>query len=277
MVFVPEGEFKMGMGGNGTALLPEEQDQWPEHKVWLKGFWIDRYEVSNRQYALFLDWIAKNKSKAHAFCSPDEPKNKDHTPASWGSPRFSGDAHPVVGVDWWDAYAYAAFAKKRLPTEAEWERAARGTDARVFPWGPDFDAKKCVWPEFWLKRSPTDDSDWNDFVNNAPRLTAPVDACDDGKSVAGISNMAGNVAEWVGDWYLASYYHDRWTKATEGMGSGTDREPRGPETGTERVIRGGSWATRASSRLTTTFRDHDRPGTRVNWVGFRCAKDGDGP
>jgi serine/threonine protein kinase/formylglycine-generating enzyme required for sulfatase activity len=277
MVLVPSGDFIMGVGGNGSVVTHD--DQWPARKVWLPAFYLDKFEVTNRQYARFLEDV-KHKTNPHAWCADDEPKNKDHTPAAWGSPKFGGDAHPVVGVDWFDAYAYARWAKKRLPTEAEWERAARGTDERAFPWGPDgWDPRKCVSPEFWLKKSVADDGgwqEWTDFAKNAGRVTLPVDALEEGRSPVGCYNMAGNAAEWVSDGYGATYYHDQWLKATQGMGAGVDRSPQGPSDAKERVIRGGSWNSRFSDALSVTYRSSADPRSRELWIGFRCAKDASG-
>ena len=146
-------------------------------RVHLKGFHIDLYEVSNEDYGKFLAWIQKTAD--HSNCHPDEPEGKDHTPAHWDDAKFNAPRQPVVGVDWLDAYAYAAWAGKRLPTADEWEKAARGTDGRLYPWGSSFDADKCV--------SGNDDSD----------RPQPIDVKPEGRSPYGLYNMTGNVCEWV--------------------------------------------------------------------------------
>ncbi|MBI3725554.1 SUMF1/EgtB/PvdO family nonheme iron enzyme, partial [bacterium] len=160
MVLIAASEFTMGVP---SPVETPYLDQTPDRKVTLDAFSIDRYEVTNNQYGKFLEWIAKNKEQAHRYCSPREQKDKDHTPAEWDSPRFGGAAHPVVGVDWFDAYAFSRWARKRLPTEAEWERTARGTDARPYPWGKSWEPKKCVSPAHWLKSPVLDDALWQKF------------------------------------------------------------------------------------------------------------------
>jgi formylglycine-generating enzyme required for sulfatase activity len=269
MVPVPAGDATMGQD---SVADESRADETPAHAVKLGAFRIDRYEVSNRQYAAFLDWIAKNPQKAHSHCHPEEPKEKDHTPLAWKAARFGGDPYPVVGVDWFDAWAYAHWARKRLPTEAEWERAARGTDGRTFPWGTTWDPLKCLCPEGLIKRPVVTDADWQGFEewvrDTAPRLTAPVNAFPEGRSPCGAYNMAGNAAEWVLDWYDDRYYE-------ECKASGTVKDPTGPVRGKLRVIRGGAWAARSTVLFETTNRLALDPLARKLWLGFRCAKEGE--
>lgn len=162
-------------------------------------FSIDRTEVTNAEYRKFL-----SARKDHGLCHPDEPKDKDHTPRYWGrfnpllddpeyartapfSPEtFTQDDAPVVGVDWFDAYAYAAWAGKRLPTEAEWELAAGGTEKRLWPWGNEWAWGKC-----------NTGGDKDGYV-----YPAPVGRFPEGRSPYGCEDMAGNVAEWCADWYV---------------------------------------------------------------------------
>lgn len=148
----------------------------------LPAFYIDKYEVTNAEYGVFLDYIKKTGD--HSFCHPDEPKNKDHTPKDWGKERTDQPNCPVTGVDWFDAYAYARFVGKRLPTEEEWERAARGTSGRSFPWG-----------------SSKDDSEWVNSSNaDGFAGIAPVDSLPAGESECGCANMMGNAEEWTASW-----------------------------------------------------------------------------
>ena len=270
LVRVSAGKFRMGTNRivQYDARDPERNNEFPDHDVQLDDFAIGKYEVTNHLYARFLE--ALKKGKTHRYCHESEPANKDHTPSLWKSAKFGGDAHPVVGVDWWDAYAFCKWAGGRLPTEAEWERAARGTEGRQFPWGDEFDPKKCVCAWFWAKDDPRYDdvfAQFNDWVKGATQVTLPVDALPEGKSPAGAYNMAGNVAEWVSDWYGEHYYDTFMDRLA--------RNPQGPDSGTERVVRGGRWGDRSPAYFLTTERSAVSPGTRVEWLGFRCAKGAD--
>jgi formylglycine-generating enzyme required for sulfatase activity len=222
MVLVPAGEFTMGsMAGD-----PDEQ---PVRKVYLDAFWIDKDQLSVGKYGTFLD------ATSH------------QTPADWDiMSKPMNQKRPVVNVDWTDADAYCRWAGKRLPTEAEWEKAARGTDGRTYPWGnqlpTDFHAnmKKEVW-------------------NNHVVLT-PVGFFEAGKSPYGIYDMAGNVWEWVNDWYSKDYYK-----------TGPLRNPTGPTKGDYNVVRGGSWGS-SPKDLRSSDRESRLPSFGSLGTGIRCAK-----
>lgn len=228
MVLVPAGEFMMGARQDDNMA---GQDERMAHRVQLDAFYIDQYEVTTARYARFL---RETKRPAPKFWS-------DEIPQRYGN-------KPVIGVDWNDAAAYCARIGKRLPTEAEWERAARGTDQRLYPWG---------------NASPNDTLANLDRCCNVKGYEALTDdgSFESGKSPYGAYDMAGNVWEWVADWYDGDYY-----------GSSPERNPTGPSTGEKRVLRGGGWDSApayvrslARLKLSPTFR-HDN-------IGFRCAQD----
>lgn len=229
MVLIPAGPFIMGIDG-----IKEEQR--PKHKVYIDTFYIDRYEVTNAQYYEFLDYVKKTKN--HSKCHKDEPINKDHTPLNWELDYYNHPEYPVVRVDWYDAYAYASWAGKRLPTEAEWEKAARGTDERKWPWGNDWNPEKCN----------TGDPE-------------PVGSYEAGKSPYGCHDMAGSVAEWCADWGDMRYYN-----------KSPNRNPTGPEEGDKKIIRGGSRFANVGVLLRCTARKTMSPKLGNMGVGFRCVK-----
>jgi len=225
MDVIPEGAFTMGFDG-AQAL----EDERPAHRVWLDAFSIDRYEVSTAQYAVFL--AAANRP----------------APWQWDSVRLAEHAaQPVIGVDWHDADAYCHSKRKRLPTEAEWEKAARGTDGRLYPWGNQAPTKELA--NFALGSR---------FSYSLVLL--PVQSYEQGKSPYGVYQMAGNAYEWVQDWYGSNYYD-----------TSAERNPQGPEEGQFKVLRGGSWSD-LPKYLLTYGRFKLPPETRNSYAGFRCAK-----
>ena len=236
MVYVPAGAFEMGSDDGAD-------DEQPVHKVTLDGYWIDRTEVTNAQYQVFVS------AKGH----------RAPTRCDWGEPTYEDgnkSDHPVVCVSWDDASAYCEWAGGRLPTEAEWEKAARGTDGRVYPWGNEFDCAKGNFD---------DETTLDEYVVpggvdcDGYERTAPVGSYAAGASPYGALDMAGNVWEWVGDWY--------------GAYPGADQEnPTGPATGEYRVLRGGSWSDNYPYALRGADRNVWRPGDTSYYLGFRCAR-----
>jgi len=263
LVYVPAGEFTMGSAGSdGDA----DDDEKPQHKVYLDAYWIDRTEVTNAMFAQFVAAAgyktdAEKAGKGYVF-NPTSKGWEETAGADWQHPRGPGsdlaglDAHPVVQVSWNDAAAYCAWAGRRLPTEAEWEKAARGTDGRKFPWG-----NQTVAGDLLNFADRNLDVDWADKnVDDGYQFTAPVGSYPKGASPYGALDMAGNVWEWAADWYDEKYY-----------ASSPVASPKGPDTGQYRVLRGGSWDydqrfVRAASR------NRNDPENRNDLIGFRCAR-----
>jgi formylglycine-generating enzyme required for sulfatase activity len=223
MVLVPAGKFLMGTNESdrkGANVPRTYDDARPEHSVPLPAFYIDKTEVTNAAYLKFCE----------ATHYPVPPGWKNGT-----FPEGQAD-FPVTRVSWYEAAAYAHWAGKRLPTEAEWEKAARGTDGRTYPWGKDWNEKNLV----WNRSTP-------DKVGSKPQGASPYGALD----------MAGNVFEWVNDWYHA------YPKAPVAF----------PEYNqTLKVIRGGGFYG-YSFAASTFYRSVDFPTARSEWIGFRCARD----
>ncbi len=234
MALIPEGEFVMGNNhGNST-----EQ---PERKVYLNRYWIDKYEETFVQYYAFVNVTGHRKPRLAGYLGVE---TKD-------LPRLMNPFSAVVGVSWEDAVAYCQWKGKRLPTEAEWEKAAKGTNQRKWPWGNE------ERPEYANLKGDADGA----------RYTAPVGAFRQDKSPYGAFDMAGNVMEWVADWYQEDYY-----------GVMPARNPLGPQKGEQtahfgeqRVIRGASWND-SLERAQTTVRFKMNPNYRDVTIGFRCAK-----
>jgi formylglycine-generating enzyme required for sulfatase activity len=224
MVLVPGGEFTMGSPAG-------DADEQPAHRVLVDSFFMDKYEVTVRQYGVFLQEAGGDR--------PSEWKTMNKT---------VNQNRPVMGVDWADAARYCKWAGKRLPTEAEWEKAARGTDGRLYPWGND--------PPTPLH------ANFGKTGSNDHGSLAPVGTLEHGKSPYGIYDMAGNVWEWVSDWYDDAYYKNS-----------PPQNPAGPPMGGFKVIRGGSWAS-GPRNLRSADRYWDPPSFRsLYFPGFRCAKN----
>jgi formylglycine-generating enzyme required for sulfatase activity len=224
MTIIPRGEFVMGSS--------EHSDDTP-HRVVLDAFAIDKYETSNRLYGEFM------QATGHP------------APAYWDNPRLNKAVQPVVGVNWYDAKAFCEWKGKRLPTEAEWERAAKGPSGDYhFPWGHTFDAKKANYGQ---------QIGW----------TTPVDSYPEGVNGFGLYNMAGNVFEWVADWYDPKYYSNSPALNPHGPDKGYNFANQGPV----KVLRGGSWLAPETS-LHTSHRFWNQPENNSYGVGlgFRCAK-----
>jgi formylglycine-generating enzyme required for sulfatase activity len=225
------------MGSSDSDDANADGDEKPMHSVKLDEFWIDKYEVTNADFAQFVE--------ATGYQTDAEKEGLSKT---WRDAAEDKDNHPVVYVSWNDAVAYCQWLGKRLPTEAEWEKAARGTDGKIWPWGNDWD---------------------EDSVNSkdaGPGHTMAVGSYPDGASPYGAEDMAGNVCEWVTDRYQWDYY----------QAAPDHNNPQGPNQGASRVVRGGSWAlpqglTRCASRFGFL------PWVRRDDLGFRCASSSPSP
>lgn len=229
MVLVQTGEFTMGSREEDESAKSDER---PAHSVYLDAYYIDQYEVTTGRYAKFF---RETKRPAPTYWS--EQVLKQH------------GQKPVVGVDWNDAKAYCAWAGKRLPTEAEWEKAARGTDQWLYPWGNEAPSEQ--------RGNINHCCDFKDYG-----VLTDVGSFEQGTSLYGAHDMAGNVLEWVADWYDANYYRES-----------PARNPKGSASGEYRVRRGGSWNS-APDDVRSADRYGDTPTSRNDLVGFRCAQDG---
>ncbi|WP_455378349.1 formylglycine-generating enzyme family protein [Petrachloros mirabilis] len=226
MVEIPAGPFIRGTESGGF-------DEQPQRTIVLDTFSIDRYEVTNHQYQQFV------LATGHRKAGPPSRYAK-----SIG--RMRGPSQPVVYVSWDDAAEYCHWKGRRLPTEAEWEKAMRGVDGRLWPWGSRERLNAANWAR----------------VQDGFDVTAPVGTFQDDRSPYGVMDGAGNVMEWVGDWYGELYYKDA-----------PEKDPQSPEYGTFRVLRGGSYTTTGGD-LRITSRSKMVPDFRDETIGFRCAISG---
>ena len=230
MVLIPAGEFTMGRAkttqDDKTGMRPLVlRDDRPAHVVFLDAYYVDTHEVTQGQYERFVEATGRR------------------TPYHWpaGSAPDGKRDHPVHNVDWDDAKGYCDWRGKRLPTEAEWERAARGgLEGKDYPWGDD---------------SPTRDQ----ARYNTPAGPGPVGSFL--PNAFGVHDVAGGVSEWCSDWFDRIYYE-----------TSPSKNPQGPDDGMYRVIRGGSWSD-GPRRITVFFRNWVRPNQRTPNIGFRCVKD----
>ncbi|MCF6157314.1 MAG: formylglycine-generating enzyme family protein [wastewater metagenome] len=281
MVLIPEGPFLMGSTKHDIDKLLEldqniETDrlynEFPQREISLNAYLIDKHPVTNAQFKRFIE---SGGYREKAFWSDtgwkyiieNPPGDSDLDAISQGEQDC-----PVVNISWYEAEAFANWAGKRLPTEAEWEKAARGSDGRMYPWGNDFDKARLNCAELKIEK-PT-----------------PVTKFPQGQSVYGCFDMAGNVWEWVADWYDSQYYQHS-----------PDENPQGPTIAEEnpyfgrpedvgisiyelkpsptsgvlsgcKVLRGGSWNGSGLIHIRCANRDYDEPAYKNDTIGFRCAK-----
>lgn len=233
LVLIPEGIFLMGSEGRVTAEGRGNADEQPRHKVYVKNFYIDRHEVTNQQYKAFAD-NTENRFPRH-WNGEDPPDGKKD--------------HPVIYINWFEANDYCHWIGKRLPSEAEWEKAARGTQGLRFPWGNTFDVAKANTPQRSLSLEKKMD-------------TMPVGSFEEGKSPYGIYDMAGNVYEWTMNWYKP---HPHNPQPNQHYGE------------KNKIVKGGSYFDCLSygcGLSAPTFnRTRFAPIIRNKSFGFRCAKN----
>jgi formylglycine-generating enzyme required for sulfatase activity len=226
MVVIPSGPFVRGTMNGGF-------DEQPQRTIALETFSIDRYEVTNHQYQQFV------LATGHRKAGPPSRYAKSIS-------KMRGPNQPVVYVSWDDANEYCRWKGKRLPTEAEWEKAMRGTDARLWPWGNQEKPNGANWAR----------------VQDGHEVSARVGSFSTDKSPYGVMDGAGNVMEWVADWYQEAYYKEA-----------PDKDPPSPEFGTFRVMRGGGYTTTGGD-IRITSRSKMVPDFRDETIGFRCAISG---
>jgi len=264
VVRVPPGSFVAGAAGQGDNPFRIDDTDNPVREVDLPEYWIDRTAVTNARYRVFLESV----DDFSEFDHPDQEPGKDHTPAHWGDPRFSRPGLPVVGADWYDAWAFARWAGGTLPSEDEWEKAARGTDAREFPWGETFDPDVCNHVGRAFGRAVADLEEWEELLSSVELAVLPQDAvlpADDlaaGASPCGALQMAGNVWEMTRTNYFTGEDMDPFFKGRRPAEFMNRKDA-------FHVLRGGAW-TSPSPCLTTHFRGRDLITDRHNEVGFRC-------
>jgi formylglycine-generating enzyme required for sulfatase activity len=232
MVFIPGGTFRMGSKFN--------KDEKPKHNVTIDGFYLDKYEVTVKEYRAFCKATRRRMPK---------------------QPYWNNETHPVVNVNWADANAYAKWKGKRLPTEAEWEYAARVGNRRFYyAWGNVKPARRRggnIADESILAEK----RNWKIWkgYNDGFVYTSPVGSFNPNQF--GLYDMTGNVCEWCADWYQADYYKNS-----------PQINPKGPKKGTHKVLRSGAW-NMGPRKVLTTKRFYFRPDVVLNYIGFRCARD----
>ncbi len=226
-VYISAGEFIMGSSDEDELA---DIDEKPQVTVYLDGYWIKRTEVTNAEYSQCVEAGACDKLDSDRL---DDPEYANH---------------PVTRVNWFEANQYAEWIGGRLPTEAEWEKACRGTDGRIYPWGND-----------------APNSNLSNYARNVDDTAEVGTYSPQGDSPNGLVDMAGNVWEWTADWYASDYYGT--------LAGRTARNPQGPESGIQRTLRGGSFLNSARS-VRCARRNHSEPGGRSDYVGFRVVSPG---
>jgi len=252
MILIPSGEFEMGEDAEqslsscqilhdpyhqGECKLSEFEDEEPVHIVYLDEYYIDKYEVTNADYQICVE---------DGVCDPPKRFNSYTRDDYYVNPEFA--YYPVIFVSWNDAQIYCEWRGARLPTEAEWEKAARGTDGRIYPWGDSYNGN--------MGNFCDRDYEYDDGYED----TAPVGSFPEGASLYGVMDLAGNVGEWIADWYGTKYYSES-----------PFENPQGPVKGSMRVIKGGSYDCEGTYCVRAAERTGWFPEYKYDRQGFRCA------
>jgi serine/threonine-protein kinase len=252
MILIPSGEFIMGGDakqavescqelyepyGDLQCEIGDYDDEEPIHSVSLDEYSIDKYEVTNADYQICVN---------EGVCAPPKYSKSYTRDEYFGNPEF--DNYPVIYVSWFDAQTFCEWRGARLPTEAEWEKAARGTEGWIYPWGNQFDGN--------LGNFCDRDYEYNDGFSD----TAPVGIYPEGASPYGVMDMAGNVIEWVSDRYGDDYFSNS-----------PDENPQGPPKGCCNVLKGGTWKCDGKYDVRASGRSWWFPDYKYDFIGFRCA------
>lgn len=242
MILIPACSFLMGDS--------ERADEQPMGEVWVDAFYVDRLPVTNAQFRPFVEAGIYQQSDNPCWHGFEEnyrwmrKTEMRRAPRYWWDRDWSAPNHPIVGITWFEAVAFARWSGKRLPTEAEWEKAARGTDGRRFPWGNDFDVQRC-----------------NISQSGIGTTAACGSFSPQGDSPYGVAEMSGNIWEWTSSLYLP-YPYQR-DEGREDLAEGAGR----------RVVRGGSWQSRFEQHVRCANRHYAEVNFAFANTGFRCAKN----
>ncbi len=253
MILIPAGEFEMGGDADQAFTICQEifdpysyigkcksswfEDEEPIHTVYLDDYYIDKFEVTNADYQVCVE---------DGECNLPDKTYSSTREEYFGNPEYAD--YPVIYVNWHNAQTYCAWRGARLPTEAEWEKAARGTDGRIYPWGSNFDGRL---GNFCGPKGENIDGHTD---------TVPVGSYPEGASPYGVLDMSGNVFEWTSDWYGYNYYKDSPSK-----------NPTGPAKGSQRVMRGSNFEFKYVFSVHITERFGQFPDYTYDYDGFRCA------
>lgn len=239
LVYIPAGVFNMG---STETNIGSDYDEYPQHVVSLEAFWINQTVVTNSMYAKFLNAMGNQSVDGNSWLDAgDEDVLIVQRYSTW-QPVGGFENHPAVEVSWFGAKAYCQWVGGRLPSEAEWEYAARGTDGRIYPWGDGINCENAQYA-------------------NCSGTLLPVDSKPAGASPFGVLGLSGNVWEWVGDWYSDDYFSES-----------PEIQPPGPKDGVTRVLRGGSWEY-DWKHLRAANRRNNGPAVSMHDYGFRCVLD----